>query len=233
MRVAIHQPQYWPWPPYLQKALAADVFVYLDTVQFSKNGLQNRNQVKTANGAAWLTLPVRQGLGQRLDEVELADARAPGKHLRTLAAAYAGTPGYLRYREELEELLSRPWERLAELAIASTEWLLGALGAEARRIRASELAATGTGSQLVAAICAELGADEYLSGSGGLAYMERGDFERAGCAVLLQRWQGFEYPQRFSEQGFVPDLSALDLVLNAPDEARELVAGAGTLEPWA
>ena len=46
--VAIHQPQYLPWQPYFAKALASDLFVYLDTVQFQKNGVQNRNQVKTA-----------------------------------------------------------------------------------------------------------------------------------------------------------------------------------------
>src|SRR5919199_1238191 len=55
MRVAIHQPQYLPWLGYLAKRAAADVFIYLDTVQYEKNGWQNRNRIKTKDGPRWLT----------------------------------------------------------------------------------------------------------------------------------------------------------------------------------
>ena len=36
MIVAIHQPQYLPWLGYFDKMLKADVFCYLDTVQYKK-----------------------------------------------------------------------------------------------------------------------------------------------------------------------------------------------------
>ena len=39
---AIHQPQYLPWLGYFDKLLAADVFVYLDDVQYVKNEWKNR-----------------------------------------------------------------------------------------------------------------------------------------------------------------------------------------------
>jgi hypothetical protein len=42
MIVAIHQPQYLPWLGYFGKMLTADVFCYLDTVQYKKNEWQNR-----------------------------------------------------------------------------------------------------------------------------------------------------------------------------------------------
>ncbi|MBI3637246.1 MAG: WbqC family protein, partial [Candidatus Rokubacteria bacterium] len=47
MKVAIHQPHYLPWLGYLAKWAAADVFIVLDTVQYEKNGWQNRNRIKT------------------------------------------------------------------------------------------------------------------------------------------------------------------------------------------
>ena len=37
----------------------ADVFVYLDTVQFEKNSFINRNKIKTPQGVLWLTIPVK------------------------------------------------------------------------------------------------------------------------------------------------------------------------------
>ena len=68
MKVAVHQPQYLPWLPYFLKIENADLFIFLDTVAFQKNGIQNRNKIKTAQGGQWLTVPVRQNLGQKIEE---------------------------------------------------------------------------------------------------------------------------------------------------------------------
>ena len=38
MKVAIPQPHYLPWLGYLAKWAAADLLVFLDTVQYGKNG---------------------------------------------------------------------------------------------------------------------------------------------------------------------------------------------------
>ena len=71
MVVAVHQPHYLPWLGYFEKMDQADVFVVLDTVQFEKNGWQNRNKIKTAQGWQWLTVPVMHKFGQRLGQVKL------------------------------------------------------------------------------------------------------------------------------------------------------------------
>lgn len=232
MRVAIHQPQYWPWPPYLHKVLTADVFVYLDTVQYSKGGLQNRNKIKTAAGAHWLTLPIDRHSGRTIGEKALADPRVPLKHWQLVADAYRRSPGLAEWGDDLETLLANLPSSLADAAIASTEWLLDRLGADCRRIRASSLEAVeGRSSELVASICAELGATEYLSGRGALDYLEPRDFEAVGCTVSIQRWTSPVYEQQYPDLGFIADLSALDLVLNRPDGARDVIAGAGGWEP--
>lgn len=233
MKVAIHQPQYFPWPPYLHKAMSADVFVYLDTVQFSKNGVQNRNRIKTPQGAQWLTLPVGHELGRSIADTRLADARTLEKHWKTIAGNYARTPGFALWRDELAALFEAPYGSLADVAVASTEWLLGKLGARTRRLRASGIAeAEGQASQLVASICRAVGATRYLSGTGALAYMREADFSEIGCELMVQRWTPFEYPQAYPAAGFCPDLSCLDLVLNAPGEAAGLIDAAGSWVPF-
>lgn len=217
----------------MHKALAADIFVYLDTVQFSKNGMQNRNQVKMSGGAAWLTLPVRHDFGQSIGETKLADRAAATKHWKTLSAAYARTPGFERWKDELQALLSHETDSLCELAIASTEWMLEKLKVSARRLRASEIEGTeGQASALVASICRALGADSYLTGTGALAYMRPEDFSAIGCEIMVQQWKPFEYPQAHPRAGFIQDLSTLDLLLNCPDEAAEMIAAAGGWQPW-
>ena len=57
MIVAIHQPQYLPWLGYFDKIDQADVFCFLDDVQYKKNEYQNRNRIKTPQGWQWLTVP--------------------------------------------------------------------------------------------------------------------------------------------------------------------------------
>ena len=232
MKVAIHQPQYFPWPPYVHKVMSADIFVYLDTVQFSKNGLQNRNQIKTAQGPMWLTIPVRQQLGQSISETEIADHRAIEKHWKTLTASYGRTPGFERWREELQALLSTSAGSLADLAIASTEWMLRKLQVQNKRIRASEVPeAEGRASKLVASICRALNATEYLTGTGALSYLDRKDFDAIDCKVMVQHWQPFQYEQAYERAGFVSDLSTLDLLLNCPESAGQLIASAGDWRP--
>ncbi len=233
MQVAIHQPSYWPWPRYIHKVMSADVFVYLDTVQFSKNGVQNRNQIKTATGAHWLTLSVKHRLGQRIQDTRIAEPGALEKHWQTIANNYRRTPGFPRWKDELERLLlGMQTESLCDAAIATTEWILDKLGVQNKRVRASEISgAIGTASALIASICSQLGASRYLTGVGAIEYMQAGDFSAIGCEVWMQEWSGLTYPQAYPDAGFVPDLSTLDLLMNCPEDAKELIAAAGQWAP--
>lgn len=233
MKVAIHQPQYFPWPRYLHKVMSADVFVYLDTVQYEKNGLQNRNQIKSPQGAIWLTVPVRGPSKQRIADVEIATPQALRSHAKTVSANYARMPGYRIWGEEINALLlDAEYTRLADVAIASTEWLLQKLGSSARRVRASSLdLSVLKGSEGVASICAQMGATTYLTGRGALEYLRPQHFSAAGCEVDLQTWKLEPYEQAHPAAGFIPDLSALDMLLCHPDEAASMVSTAGGWEP--
>jgi hypothetical protein len=209
--------------------MSADIFVYLDTVQFSKNGVQNRNQIKTAQGAAWLTIPIKHHFGQRICEVEVADQKVTRKHLKTVIANYSRTPGFGLWKQELSDLLDRDFTVLVDAAISSTEWLLHKLNAKTKRLRASELVGvSGESSKLVASICGALNASTYLSGSGALAYLERNDFTSIGCDVMIQSWRPFTYEQVHTEVGFTSDLSTLDLILNCPQTAASKIEAAGS-----
>ena len=58
-RVAIHQPNYLPWPGYFMKMMLCDSFVFLDHVQFSKGSFTNRLLLPSgADQSAYITIPV-------------------------------------------------------------------------------------------------------------------------------------------------------------------------------
>ena len=223
MKVAIHQPQYLPWIPYCNKADSCDLFVYLDNVQYQKNGLQNRNQIKTSTGPTWLTLPVHATLSKTIAETEIADARWQKKHVRSIEMNYARAPHLEWFSGELKPILERNWTILADLDIAVTDWLFDRLGIKCRRVRASELGVSGSADELVVNICEAVGAKVYISGQGARAYQDEKKFKDRGIELRYQEYHNRSYSQCFPEIGFLPDLSALDLILNAGPKAREIM----------
>ena len=60
MKIAINQPHYIPWLNYYERIIEADVFVYLDHVQFEKNSLINRNYIvhQKTKQKLLLTIPI-------------------------------------------------------------------------------------------------------------------------------------------------------------------------------
>jgi hypothetical protein len=217
--VAIHQPQYLPWVPYCDKADACDVFVYLDTVAFQKNGVQNRNRIRTAAGDGWLTVPVHVRRDTRLSDVTIAGQDWGRRHSRALRQGYARAP-HAALMADLLPLLERPWTHLVDLDVAVTEWLFDRLGVRSRRLRASSLGPLdGAKTDRLVAICRALGATTYLSGPGARAYLEPERLEAAGIRVRFHEYESRPYRQH-DARAFRPDLSAIDLVLSTGPEAR-------------
>ncbi len=228
MKVAIHQPHYLPWLGYLAKMDAADCFVFLDTVQYEKNGWQNRNKMRatrsaSASGWQWLTVPVRARLGTIIREVAI-DAAQPWarKHCQSIRLNYARAAYFDRYFPVLEELLSRPWQKLADLNVEVTRFLASAFGISTRTVLASELAVTSSDpTERLLGLCLALGADTYLAGRDGAVYMTLGPFREAGVSVLVQDYEHPVYPQ--SDGEFLPFLSAVDLLLTHGESGLEIL----------
>jgi hypothetical protein len=221
--VAIHQPQYLPWLPYCAKAAGCDTFVYLDTVQYQKNGLQNRNQIKTSGGAMWLTLPVNARLGQPIREIRIAGEGWAKKHISSIGQSYARAPFLSLFNDGLRPLLEQRWDSLADLNITVTDWLFARLDIHCRRVRASALDVAGAKDDLVLDICEQLGATVYLSGQGAKAYQDAARFAARGIELRYLEYRNSPYHQCHPAVGFVPALSALDLILNTGDQAHAVM----------
>jgi hypothetical protein len=222
--VAIHQPQYLPWLPYCDKADSCDIFVYLDNVQFMRRGVQNRNQIKTPRGPAWLTVPVSAPREEKIQHVRIAGTAWQKDHILTIEHNYARAAAYERFNNGLKPLvLAHSWDYLADLNIAVTDWMFAQLGITCQCLRASELKVSGVKDDLLLAICKAVGATVYLSGQGAKAYQDEARFRQHGIELRYQHYQNQPYRQCFPEIGFVPDLSALDLILNMGDAARAIM----------
>jgi hypothetical protein len=221
VKVAIHQSQYLPWPPYFRKLAKADVFVVMDSVQYQKNGVQNRNQLRNAAGPFWLTIPVTGQLEDSIAGKKLADDRWRAKHKSSLSQAYARAPFWKEFGPALAAVYERPFETLGAVNDAFLSVLLEAFGLKTRVVTLSSLNVPGAASELVLNACKALGATAYLSGTGAKDYLDEAAFAAAGLPIVYEESKPPVYAQ-FHGGEFVPGLSAVDHLLNAgPDNARE------------
>lgn len=230
MRVTIHQPQFLPWLGYLDKIDQADLFIVLDTVQFKKNEWQNRNRIRTPEGWQWLTVPVLQRFGQRIDDVRInATASWRAQQLRALEIHYARAPYRDRYVADLRELYEHPWEKLCELNLTVIRWLLRSFGITTPVRRASEWTAREEPTDRLVDLCVAVGATGYLAGPGAEGYMDKPRFEASGVRLELQAFRHPLYRQVY--EPFEPNLSAIDLLFMQGPDALGTLRRARTGEP--
>lgn len=57
-KVIITQSNYIPWRGYFDSFQLADEVILYDDMQYTKRDWRNRNQIKTAQGVQWLSIPV-------------------------------------------------------------------------------------------------------------------------------------------------------------------------------
>ena len=175
MIVAVHQPNFLPWPGFFHKWQACDAFVILDTVQFHKNEWQNRNRIKTAQGARWLTAPVSYRFPQRICEVGLAGGPWLRKLESTVEQAYAQAPFLAESWPRIKAILDGGHTMLSPLNVALIRELGRMAGCTAPLHLASEMhVQEEDATRRLVGLCRELGADAYLSGREGRHYVRRG-----------------------------------------------------------
>lgn len=226
MILAAHQPQFAPWLGFFDKLDRADVFVLLDNVQFKKNEWQNRNRIKGAGGAQWLTVPVSFRLGQRINEVAISHRQNwPRRQLASLRSCYGRAAHFEPVLARYEDLLcGRRWEGISELNVALLGALTRCLRISTRVVLASELDGRHEDPDLrLIGLCRELQADTYLAGAGGRAYMNLERYRTAGIRVIFQEYHHPVYPQLFG--GFEPALSVLDLLFNCGPRSLNVIRG--------
>ncbi len=226
MIVAVHQPQYLPWLGYFDKIRIADVFCYLDNVQYRKNEWQNRNRIKTAQNWQWLTVPVHYRFPQKINEVEINNSvNWKKKHLQALITNYSKAPYFKDYITPLEDLFTKDWELLSEFNIGLLERLREFLNLHDKpAIPASSMVLRDDPTERLIDICKAVGADTYLAGQDGRTYMDLERFRANGITLITQEFKHPVYPQLYDE--FQSHMSIVDLLFNCGPESIKIIEAA-------
>jgi hypothetical protein len=190
-RCAIHQPNLFPRLTTVAKLFAADYWIVLDDVQFTRRDYQHRARLAALEDPQrrqWLTIPTHLPHG-RQTAIWQARTTDPGRSRRrvaqTLPHHYRASPHWPSLAMALPPVLDlfTTTDSTAEIAEASTRILLDLLGWPGQILRSSHLAPRPGRSQRLADLALITGARSYLCGTGGMTYLDTDLFTAAGILV--------------------------------------------------
>ncbi len=131
MLVTIYQPQYFPRLHYFNRILSSDIFVILDSAQYTKNLVHHNGKERKRHtsyqadtpimwiqGEYQLTVPVKHNGLLAINQTEIDySSKWPYKHIGTLKSAYGKAPQFDRLFPFVEKILKQQYRSLAELNI--------------------------------------------------------------------------------------------------------------------
>ncbi|QNE40489.1 WbqC family protein [Hymenobacter sp. NBH84] len=219
MKVAIMQPYLFPYIGYFQLLAAADLFVVYDDVHYIKKGWINRNRILLHGAEHLFTLPCLNASQNKLiNEVEVDWASKEVRKVRlTMEMAYRKAPFF----EQVYPLVQRVLEgsgpaTIAEVATHSIRAVCAYLGIDTPIVTSSQQPYHNThlskGARLVDIVQQE-GGDQYLNPIGGEALYTKEFFAEHGIALHFVKSLPIRYAQPVPDNGFVPWLSILDVLM--------------------
>ncbi len=222
MVVSIHQPNYFPWLGYFYKIAQSDVFVLLDDVQFSNEGMHNYHYIKTPQGSLRLKIPVEQHTGDLIMSVKTKDFLGwKQKHIKTIEVNYKKSAFFSTVFIDYVQLIDREHSNLSEMNTAIINFMLEKFGIATKIVKSSELNITSTKEEKVMDICNALNATTYYSGTGAKAYQSEIDFNSRGLELKYSVFNPFEYKQLWGS--FQSNVTVLDFIMNCGYDWQQVV----------
>ena len=223
MKVAIVQSAYIPWMGYFNLINSADVFVFLDSVQWTKRDWRNRNRVRTSQGWSWLTIPVKleeAHYNRKICEVKIDNSQNwQAKHLGRLESFYKKAPYFDEIYIPLKKILNRGYKYIVDINYELLFWISGYLNLNHTKFLFSqkmdipdELNKT---DRLIWILETIGNVEYYLSGLKAQPYLEINKFEEKKIKVVWHDYRQPYYNQNTLESdAFISNLSILDILFN-------------------
>jgi RimJ/RimL family protein N-acetyltransferase len=217
-KVAIHQPNYFPWIGYFYKIYKADIFVFLDNVQFTKGGYINRVKILSAKGTRWLTIPVNVHLGDFINCVYPGKSNWASSHLDILFNTYRKTPFFKDIFPEIKRIFNSL--KVGNLSLINTtliKKLCQKLSIKCYFYNSSDIETCGVSDgRLVEIVSLLAPGGTYISGKGGANYQDQNKFISAGLKLEYLNFVQQEYNQGkyLGSKDFHSGMSVLDAVFH-------------------
>jgi len=215
-----------PYLGHFAKIAASDVFVYLDTVSYSKWSNNSRNKIRTSDGWLWLVVPVltHKHHNQVLNQIKIDNSQKWKKrHLKAIEMSYSKSPYFESYIDFFRDIYKKEWTYLSDLNESLIRFFIKELGIGVEFVKASSLPFNleGEKSDLVLDLCKKMKADVFIFGKDGKTYAKVEEFESSGIKTIFQDYKHPEYAQKHGD--FIPYMSIIDLLFNCGPKSLEIL----------
>jgi len=224
--IAISQSNYIPWKGYFDLIARVDEFVLYDDAQFTRRDWRNRNQIKTAHGPQWLTIPL-ETKGNYLEAIKhmrVSDPEWAGRHWKAIRLGYARAPYFDLFAPSIEAMYQAA-SREKMLSTINHLFLRGLcdlLGIRTPLKWSMDCKIVDGKNERLISLCQQLGATHYLSGPAARSYVDEAAFQAAGIAV---KWMDYSHYKPYEQQfgAFIHGVSVLDVLFNCGPHAPDFV----------
>lgn len=221
MIVSCQQPNYFPWLGFFEQIAQSERFLFLDTVQWIKQGRQHRTRIPHPTDPqkkSWLTIPVHSHAHR---EKQFKDIQVDTfqnwtlDHANILKDRYQHAP---YYSSQLEPLLNSFWPKvkkekfLLDICLESLYLFWEPLELKAELFWSSDFEDHGTKTERLIYLCQKMEATQYYSALGSSRYLDLSLFRAAN---ILVKWQHFRAHQP-NDLLRPLDYSVLDWVAHQP-----------------
>ncbi len=172
---------------------------------YERQSYRTRTSIIGPNGVQDLVVQIARKTGEKMlmRLVGLSYMETwPQQHVHAIRSAYGNTPWFIHYIDEIEAVVLKKYDRLADLQMATIklgmEWL-------------------GLRTEIVVS-------DNYIEQMDGLADLRMAFHPKKSLPPEVAAVP--PYPQVFTDRhGFVPRMSVIDLVCNCGPESNRILKG--------
>ena len=181
----------------------------------------NKNYLKSANGQVSLIIPLKRSGGHAatIFSKQCVDYSWIKLHRREIHQAYSKCPYYDELHDPYVSMYNDFQDQdLVSILKQSVEFVTNYLNIE-NNITESDISQL-KGSDLVLSQVSGMGGTTYVTGTGGLNYLDHESFKLAGVNIEVGKYNDIEYPQRKFKNSpdFISGLSILDMLFNLPKD---------------
>ncbi len=224
-KIAIHQPNLFPWLGYFYKIRLCDEFIFLDHTVNNKSESTYTRRVKIIgnNGTEFnVTIPLKKTNNSNFSalntwEIKFDQHGFPEKLLKTIESTYKKHPFYDETIPLIHKFFINSDESLVNKNIEFIVSVCELLNIKRPFYRSSELQYEGKSTDLLISLVKNIAGETYISGKGGDNYQNPVLFKEHSISLEYTNFVHPVYDQRM-QTNFKSGLSILDALFNLGTE---------------